>query len=78
VVQGHRILHRVRREVRGERDEPRPGEDFAQKLLPVIGPLLLGPLAAYRAAPAEEVARALVELAAREQPGVTVSTLPLR
>lgn len=76
---GYETLHIVRPSLLlGKRDEPRPGEDFAQKLLPALGRLLVGPLAAYRAVPAEEVARALVELAAREQPGVMISTLPLR
>lgn len=76
---GYETLHIVRPSLLlGKRGDSRPGEDFAQKLLPALGPLLFGPLAAYRAVPAEEVARALVELAAREQPGVTISTLPLR
>ncbi|MGY0798784.1 NAD(P)H-binding protein [Lysobacter sp. A286] len=76
---GYETLHIVRPSLLlGERGESRPGEDFAQKLLPALGRLLVGPLAAYRAVPAEDVARALVELAAREQPGVTISTLPLR
>lgn len=76
---GYETLHIVRPSLLlGKRDESRPGEDLGQKLLPVLAPLMLGPLAAYRPVLAEDVARALVALAARDQPGVTISTLPLR
>ncbi|MGV8941345.1 MAG: NAD(P)H-binding protein [Lysobacter sp.] len=76
---GYDTLHIVRPSLLlGRRDESRPGEDLGQKLLPVLAPLMLGRLAAYRPVPAEDVARALLELAARDQPGVTISTLPLR
>ena len=72
---GYETLHIVRPSLLlGRRDESRPREDHGQRLLPVLAPMMLGPLAAYRPVPAEDVARALLELAARDQPGVTIST----
>lgn len=56
----------------GERDEHRPGEAFAQKLLPRLHPLLLGPLRRYRAVHGRTVARAMVRLAREADGGVRV------
>lgn len=61
----------------GERAKRRPGERAAQALAPLLAPLLRGPLAKYRAVPAEEVAAALVTLAGRDAKGVHVHHLPL-
>ena len=47
----------------GERGERRPGERLAQRLAPLYNPLLLGPLARYRAIEAGAVAEAAVNLA---------------
>lgn len=44
----------------GDRGESRPGEMVGKALSVAVGPLLLGPLAKYRATRAEDVARAMV------------------
>lgn len=46
----------------GERGERRPGEAFAQRLAPLYNPLLVGPLARFRAIEASTVAEAAVNL----------------
>jgi uncharacterized protein YbjT (DUF2867 family) len=56
----------------GERTGRRTAEGLAQKLAPVLNPLLLGPLRRYRAIPAESIARALVRLARKGSAGVRV------
>ena len=56
----------------GDRSESRPGEVWGERILNLLTPLLRGPLRALRPTPARSVARALVELAARAAPGVTV------
>ena len=56
----------------GDRDESRTGEAIGERVLNVLTPLLRGPLRPLRPTPAQSVARALVELAARAAPGVTV------
>lgn len=61
----------------GDRAERRPGEQAAQVLAPWLSPLLRGPLAKYRAIPADEVAAALVTLARRPAKGAHVHHLPL-
>lgn len=62
----------------GERAERRPAEQLGQRLAPLLSPLLQGPLARYRAVPADEVAAALVTLAQEPATGVHVHHLPLR
>lgn len=59
------------------RQESRPGERIAQKLAPLLDPLLSGKLAMYRAVPAAEVAAAMVRLALRRIPGTHTHHLPL-
>ena len=61
----------------GDRAERRPGEQAAQAVAPLLAPLLRGPLAKYRAVPAEDVAAALVTLARRPAKGAHVHHLPL-
>lgn len=61
----------------GDRAERRPGEQAAQALAPWLSPVLRGPLAKYRAVPAEDVAAALVTLARRTAKGAHVHHLPL-
>ncbi|MFA5938327.1 MAG: NAD(P)H-binding protein [Sinimarinibacterium sp.] len=61
----------------GARNESRPGEALAQKLVPVLSPLLGGALARYRPVAADEVAASLIQLALRDQRGVHVHHLPL-
>jgi uncharacterized protein YbjT (DUF2867 family) len=58
--------------LRGEREESRPGEQVGAVLLKLAAPLLLGPLAKYRAVHARDVARALVELAHGPADGVRI------
>ena len=47
----------------GDRQERRPAEAAAQKVAPLLAPLLVGPLRKYRAVHASVVAAALVKLA---------------
>ena len=56
----------------GDRAETRIGEAIGERVLDGLSPLLRGPLRALRPTPARSVAGALVELAARATPGVTV------
>lgn len=46
----------------GEREERRPGEKLAQRLSPLLNPLLVGPLRKYRAVEADDVAREILGL----------------
>lgn len=59
------------------RKDSRPGEWLAQKLAPLVDPLLGGKLAIYRPVPAETVAEAMATLALRNLPGSHVHHLPL-
>ena len=56
----------------GDRAEHRPGEGFATAVARVLGPLLRGPLARYRAVRAEQVAEAMARLARTPTPGTRV------
>ena len=56
----------------GDREEPRPGEEFAAVLLRPLAPLLRGPLSPLRPIEAATVAAAMVELARAPQPGIAV------
>ena len=62
----------------GERAERRPAEKLGQRVAPLLAPLLQGPLAKYRAVPAQDVADALVALARSPATGVHVHHLPLK
>ncbi|MGH8482344.1 MAG: NAD-dependent epimerase/dehydratase family protein [Nevskiaceae bacterium] len=62
----------------GERAESRLGERAAQLISPLLSPLLRGPLAKYRAVPAEDVAAALVVLAKSDATGAHMHHLPLK
>ena len=62
----------------GPREEHRPGEAFAQKLSPLLSPLLAGPLAKYRPITTQAVAEALLTLSRRPYQGTRIHTLPLR
>lgn len=59
------------------RNESRPGEWLAQKLAPLIDPLLVGTLAIYRTVRAEVVAEAMLTLALRRLCGGHTHHLPL-
>jgi len=61
----------------GARAERRPAEQLGQWLAPLLAPALRGPLAKYRAVPAEDVAAALVAFAHSGATGVHVHHLPL-
>lgn len=76
---GFEALHIVRPSLLlGARSERRPGEDIAQKLMPLFNRVMLGPAAKYRAVRAEDVADALFRLSRREGSGAQVHTLPLK
>lgn len=61
----------------GEREESRPAEEIAQKLSPLLSPLLKGALSKYRPVDVGEVAAALLRLAQRGDRGVHIHHLPL-
>jgi len=61
----------------GEREERRPGEDFAQRTAPLLGRLTRGPLRRYQPVTADAVAEAMLQLALRGERGVHVHHLPL-
>jgi uncharacterized protein YbjT (DUF2867 family) len=56
----------------GPRENRRPAEAMAQRVAPVLAPLLVGPLRRYRAVPARAVARAMVRLAKERPRGMRV------
>jgi uncharacterized protein YbjT (DUF2867 family) len=56
----------------GARAESRPAEDFAQRVAPALGALMVGPLARYRPVDAELVARMLVAMVVGDATGVQV------
>lgn len=77
---GFDALHIVRPSLLlGERSERRPGEALAQRIAPLIGPLMRGALAKYRPIDARDVAQSLVTLSRRgeDERGTFVHTLPL-
>ena len=57
----------------GDRAEARRGEQIGEAVLGVLRPLLVGPLKSLRPTAADDVAAALVALAAARRPGVTVA-----
>jgi len=61
----------------GERAEQRIAEDLAQRLVPLLLPLFVGPLKKYRPVRADDVAAAMEKLAAGDAKGVHVHHLPL-
>lgn len=76
---GYETLHILRPSLLlGQRSERRFGEALAQKLMPLADVLMPGPLAKYRAVRGEDVAAAMLRLAARaDLRGTHVWTLPL-
>ncbi|MBW3571192.1 MAG: NAD(P)H-binding protein [Gemmatimonadetes bacterium] len=54
----------------GDRAERRPGEALAQRVMPALGWMMVGPLRRYRAVDARTIARAMVRLAKARAPGV--------
>jgi uncharacterized protein YbjT (DUF2867 family) len=56
----------------GERTGERSGEKLAQRLMPVVGWMMVGPLRRYRAVEAATVARAMVRLARQAPRGARV------
>lgn len=59
----------------GERTEDRPGEKISQQLMPLLNPLLRGPLRKMRPVPADMVAARLIELSNNGTPGVFVHAM---
>ena len=57
----------------GDRDEARLGETVGEAVLGFLGPVLVGPLKTLRPTAADDVAAAMVALAAARRPGVTVA-----
>lgn len=77
---GFDALHIVRPSLLlGQRGEHRPGEALAQRVAPLIGPLMRGGLAKYRPVEARDVARAMQSLShhGEDERGAFVHTLPL-
>ena len=77
---GFDTLHIVRPSLLlGTRSEHRPGEALAQRVAPLIGPLMRGALAKYRPIEARDVAQSLVALSRHgdDERGTFVHTLPL-
>lgn len=54
----------------GPRSEKRPGEALGQRVMPLLNPLLQGPLRAYRATPALAVAQKMLALEGQTESGV--------
>jgi uncharacterized protein YbjT (DUF2867 family) len=61
----------------GARREFRPAEFWSQKLAPLLGPFMVGPLAKYRPISADAVADAMLKLASDGRTGAHVHHLPL-
>jgi uncharacterized protein YbjT (DUF2867 family) len=75
---GFEATHAVRPSLLlGHRQEFRPAEFAAAKLAPLLGPLFVGPLKKYRPIHADDVARALITLALRNETGAHAHHLPL-
>jgi uncharacterized protein YbjT (DUF2867 family) len=60
----------------GDRRESRPAEAVARLVSPVLNPLLVGPLARYRAVRADHVAAAMVTCVIDDRAGVDVLDVP--
>jgi len=74
---GYQALHIFRPSLLlGERAESRAAEQIAQKLAPALGLITRGPLSRYRPVAADEVARAMIAVALRDQPGVHLHEAP--
>ncbi len=56
----------------GDRRENRTGERLAQVVMPLFSSLMQGPFKQYRPIRAEDVARAMVIMALRQPPGLTI------
>ena len=56
----------------GERDEYRLAERIANRVLAVIGPIMLGPVRKYRAVHTKTVAKAMLVCAERAAPGIHI------
>jgi uncharacterized protein YbjT (DUF2867 family) len=56
----------------GERDEYRLAERVANRVLAVIGPIMLGPVRKYRAVHTKTVAKAMLVCAERAAPGIHI------
>jgi uncharacterized protein YbjT (DUF2867 family) len=56
----------------GERKEHRTGEKLAQRLSPILNPLMVGPLKKYRAIEATDVARAMGSAVLNFNPGLYI------
>ncbi len=59
----------------GERDERRPGEKLAQHLMPLLNPVLRGPLRKMRPVPASMVAARLIALSDETDAGTFVHVM---
>lgn len=55
--------------ISGDRQEKRTGEDVANKLFPVLNPLLIGSLSKYKSIKAEQIAKAMVFYAKSDEQG---------
>lgn len=59
----------------GERSEQRPGEKLAQKLMPLLNPVLRGPLRKMRPVPAAMVAEKMIALTSETDAGTFVHVM---
>ena len=67
---GFRTVHIFRPSLLlGPREEQRPFEELSKNLMPVLAPLMQGPLAIYRPVQARDVARRMVAVAAENRSG---------
>jgi uncharacterized protein YbjT (DUF2867 family) len=58
--------------LRAERREVRPAEQFGNRALEIIEPVMIGPLRKYRAVPTKTLARAMLACATAAEPGVHI------
>lgn len=76
---GYPSLHILRPSLLlGARSDSRPAEHLAQKLSPLLSPLLAGPWAKYRPISTAAVAEALLTLSRRPYEGTLIHFLPLK
>jgi uncharacterized protein YbjT (DUF2867 family) len=58
--------------LKAERKEVRPAEQFGNRALELIEPVMIGPLRKYRAVPTKALARAMLACAKAAEPGVHI------
>lgn len=70
---GYKSLHIFRPSfIAGPRKESRPGEKIGLAIFSILSPLFIGPLKKYAPIQAEHIARAMLQAAQKNQPGIKV------